>query len=408
MRVSKSKIYSLLLIIILLSQIYIPSFKFNIFLQIFFLCCYVFLEQPKMSTVFLKKIVPIVIIFVIGFIGAIFYNRPISLILKDVFHFIKPLVGVALGYFLFKNINQKEILYKSIIKAALISALIHLIIVVFFTNFWTGSISSIRQYTKGNYLELISVFILWFYPIMSKKNYAFFSKKKLGIVKTLILISCVLYFSRTMMVGAIIFLLSIYGYTKINTRSLKTFLYFFGFVLVFYMYLYSVKLDKNQNGLESFLYKIKIAPEELFQAKIDRENHRDLWDHWRGYEAKRAFALLNENKFYYFTGTGYGSLVNLKFKAPLGENGMKFISELHNGYVYIFYKLGIFGIFFYLYFLGSLYKQIYLEHTFESIFISAIGLFYFFSTLTISGIYNVGDPLIFILGGLMYLKTKAK
>lgn len=408
MKIAKSKFYSLLLIILLLSQIYIPSFKFNVFLQIFFLGCYIFLEKPKISTVFLKKALPLFIIFLIGFLGALFYNRPFGFILKDAFHFIKPLVGFLLGYFLFKSIGQNEILYRGIIKAALISALIHLIIILFFTNFWTGSISSIREHTKGNYLELISVFILWFYPIISKREITFYSKKTIKAAKILILVSCVFYFSRTMMVGAIVFLLSIYGYTKLNIRSLKTFLYFAGFILFFYMYLYNVKLDKNQNGLESFLYKIKIAPEELFKTKIDRKNHKDLWDHWRGYEAKRAFVLINEKPLHYFTGTGYGSLVNLKFKAPLGKKGMKYISELHNGYVYIFYKVGIFGLLLYLYFLGSLYRQIYLEYNFESILISAIGLFYLFSTLTISGIYNVGDPLIFILGGLMYLKIKAR
>ena len=53
---------------------------------------------------------------------------------------------------------------------------------------------------------------------------------------------------------------------------------------------------------------------------------------------------MKENPSSYIIGTGYGSLVNLKFKAPLGNEDMKYISRLHNGYVFVFYKTGIFGL----------------------------------------------------------------
>ncbi|MFY7810549.1 MAG: hypothetical protein ACOVQ2_02345, partial [Flavobacterium sp.] len=171
---------------------------------------------------------------------------------------------------------------------------------------------------------------------------------------------------------------------------------------------YSVKIERNGKGIEAFLYKIKIAPEEIFQSKIDRENHVDLWDHWRGYEAKRALALMDKEKSSYIIGMGFGSLVNLKFYAPLTEDnkGLKYISELHNGYIYVFYKLGLIGLLFYLFFLIYLYNFIYLKKTFESIFISIIGLFYLYTTLTITGIYNNKDTLIFILGALLYFHIK--
>jgi hypothetical protein len=40
----------------------------------------------------------------------------------------------------------------------------------------------------------------------------------------------------------------------------------------------------------------------------------------------------------------------------------------------------------------------------ESIFISAIGLMFLFSTLTITGIYNSRDIVVFILGALLYFE----
>ena len=69
----------------------------------------------------------------------------------------------------------------------------------------------------------------------------------------------------------------------------------------------------------------------MFKTNVDRENHKDLWDHWRGYEAKRAFALMEQYPSSFIIGTGQGSLVNLKFEAPLTgdkNKGLKYISEL--------------------------------------------------------------------------------
>ena len=183
-------------------------------------------------------------------------------------------------------------------------------------------------------------------------------------------------------------------------------------ILLFYSYLYSVTIDRDATGIEAFLYKVKIAPAEIFETKIDRENHQDLWDHWRGYEAKRAFALMNEQPVSYVIGTGYGSLVNLKFNAPLNgeKKGMKYISELHNGYPYVLYKSGVIALFSYLVFLFLIYKKIYNKFTFETVFISAMALFYFFTTLTITGIYNTNDTIVFILGALFcgYFESRKK
>ena len=203
-------------------------------------------------------------------------------------------------------------------------------------------------------------------------------------------------------------LLTIYGYTIITRKSLKITGIFIICALGFYAILFSVNIRRNSKGIESFLYKVKNAPAEVFKTKIDRENHKDLWDHWRGYEAKRALALLNENPKTYFFGSGYGSLVNLKFYAPLSGDpkGMKYISELHNGYVYILYKIGIVGILLYLYFLFLLYVKIYFDRRFITTFISTIGVCFLFSTLVTVGINNSNDTLIFLLGALLFFYEK--
>ncbi|WP_460574277.1 O-antigen ligase family protein [Flavobacterium koreense] len=326
-------------------------------------------------------------------------------IIKDISHFLKPITGLLIGYLFYKKIDNLKTFTKTIVLVGFISAIIHFIIVFGFSK--TNTVAEIREYGKDNYLELFSFFFLSFYKKLTKDN-LFDNKLNYRIVFWVLLLSCILYLSRTMMVLAILLLLSINGYTKITTKGLKVMGIFLLAIIGFYVFLHSIKIDRGKPGLEAFLFKVKIAPEEIFKTRIDRENHKELWDHWRGYEAKRAFDLMTEYPSSFVFGTGYGSLVNLKFEAPLtGENkGMKFISELHNGFAYVFYKTGIIGLIIYLSFLISLYKVIYKNSNYATAFISSIGILYFFTTLTITGIYNSRDIIVFILGALLFFKDK--
>ena len=43
-----------------------------------------------------------------------------------------------------------------------------------------------------------------------------------------------------------------------------------------------------------------------------------------------------------------------------------------------------------------------------NIFISGIGLFYFFTTLIITGIYNANDIVIFLLGAMLFFSGTLK
>jgi hypothetical protein len=407
MKINKVAFYKTIFILVLLFQMYIPSFKFNVLFQLLLLLLFILFEKPKITLSFFKITAPIYIVFFLGFIGFLVFNNSITQALKDVFHFIKPLQGLLIGFLFFRIINDKEKFYKTIIITGVLSAIIHLFIVVVFTDFTSGSVHAIRQYTRDNFLELFAVFFLIFYPIYYKKL-LFKSDLKRKIILILLLISCFFYFSRTMIVASIILLMSVYGYTKITIKSLKIISVILLFIALLYTYLFSVKIDRNAKGYEAFLYKVKIAPSEIFKTKVDRENHKDLWDHWRGYEANRAIALMDTKPLSYLIGVGHGSLVDLKFKAPLSgeKDGMRYISELHNGYPYVLYKTGVFGLLLYIFFLFILYYKIHYSSTLETVLISAIGLFYLFTTITITGIYNTQDTVVFILGALLFFTNK--
>ena len=55
-----------------------------------------------------------------------------------------------------------------------------------------------------------------------------------------------------------------------------------------------MNIERNSTGIESFLYKIKIAPSEIFNSDIDIDDHKQLWDKWRAYEVKMAFNTIKK------------------------------------------------------------------------------------------------------------------
>ena len=409
MKVKSKEFYSALFIIIILLQLYLPSFKANVLFQVFILGLFFLFEKVQINKLFFKTILPILIIFLLGFVGFLFNKVTFFNVFKDIFHFLKPITGLLIGYFFYRKIDDFKMFVKTIVTVGLLSAVIHFGILFFISGF--SSVNEIREFGRDNFLELFSLFFLLFYKKF--QNDTLFKNQFQNFFFILLLFaSNVLYFSRTMIVVAIILLITIYGYTIITKRGLRIIGVVFVSILLFYGYLFSIKISRNQTGIESFLYKVKNAPSEIFKTKIDRENHKDLWDHWRGYEAKRAFSLMEKDPKSYVIGTGYGSLVNLKFFAPLTENykdkGIKYISELHNGYVYIYYKTGIFSLFLYLLFLINLYIKIYYNKNFETYFISAIGVAFLFTTLTITGMYNSRDVIVFLLGALLFFEKKTK
>ena len=409
MKVKSKEFYSALFIIIILLQLYLPSFKANVLFQVFILGLFFLFEKVQINKLFFKTILPILIIFLLGFVGFLFNKVTFFNVFKDIFHFLKPITGLLIGYFFYRKIDDFKMFVKTIVIVGLLSAVIHFGILFFISGF--SSVNEIREFGRDNFLELFSLFFLLFYKKFQNDT-LFKNQFPHFFFVVLLFASNVLYFSRTMIVVAIILLITIYGYTIIKKRGLRIIGLVFVSILVFYGYLFSIKISRNQPGLESFLYKVKNAPSEIFKTKIDRENHKDLWDHWRGYEAKRAFSLMEKDPKSYLIGTGYGSLVNLKFFAPLTENykdkGIKYISELHNGYVYIYYKTGIFSLFLYLIFLINLYIKIYYNKNFETYFISAIGVAFLFTTLTITGMYNSRDVIVFLLGALLFFEKKTK
>jgi len=404
MKINAVKFYTSIFIIVIFSQLYLPSFRTNVIIQFLALGIFFFLETEHLSISVVKNTKPLLVLFLLGFAGTLVNKYPVVNIVKDITHFIKPILGILIGYYFYKKINNFRTFVSTIVLIGFLSALVHFVILIFFSK--TDNLSDIREFGKDNFLELFSLFFLGFYKKFQKES-LFQNPSKYYLYFVVILLSSILYFSRTMMVTAIILLLSIYGYTIITVKGLRNIGICLGLFIAFYAYLFSVKLDRNSKGAEAFFYKMQNAPGELFDTKIDRDNHADLWDHWRGYEAKRAMALMADHPSSFVFGNGYGSLVNLRFYAPLtgDEKGMKYISELHNGYAYLLYKTGIIGLLIYIGFLIRIYRNIYTNRNFVYTVLSAIGLIFLFTTITITGLYNPKDIMVFIVGAMLFFSN---
>lgn len=398
MKINLTKFYTFVFVIVIFLQLYLPSFRANIVIQCFLIIVLAILDRKLLTVGILKVIFPLLLLLGLGLSMSLFGDNYEAIhIIKDITHFIKPISGILLGYFIFKNLALKDFV-KICVLTALLCALIHFFLIIS-GGISIASVSDIRNSGKDNFIELFGLLFGLFYPRFCKEQ-LFRSSFLRRLILGIIMLSTILYFSRTMIIVFLLSLLTIYGFTRINKANIRVLLVLVGMVVLLYAYLFTIKLNRD-NGYESFLYKIKVAPSELFQTKIDRENHKDLWDHWRGYEAKRALALMEQNPMSYIVGTGFGSLIDLRFKAPLDEKGMRYISETHNGYIYIFYKTGLVGFLLLLYFLAKIYNYLYRKSIFVNIFISAIGIVFFFTTLTITGIYNPKDVIIIMLGGLL-------
>lgn len=408
-KIKAQTIYAPLFVLLLLLQLYLPSFKANIALQLAALLFFVFIERKTVLSIkFSAQVVTLILLLLLGFIGTILHEYEPFNIIKDIFHFIKPLVGILIGYLFFRKINNFRLFIQVVVVAGFISAIIHFYVLFFKVDFASGSISNIRYYTKDNFLELFAIFFLWFYKKLEGRSLINNSTYYKVVLITIVL-SSILYFSRATMVMTAIMLLTIYGFTKITKQTILVGGAFIVALLLFYAYLNNTTIRRGKPGLEGFLYKIKVAPEEIFTTRVNRENHRDLWDHWRGYEAMRAYSLMEKNPSSYIVGTGHGSLVNLKFEAPLlndPNKGVRYISELHNGYMYVFYKTGAIGLIIYLLLVLRWYAYVYKKRSMSTLMVSGIGAIYLFSTLTITGIYNTRDVIIFILGALLYYTSK--
>lgn len=385
--------------------------KFSI-LEVHYLAYFLIIVfyYSKVSKNLFNVISFLIVILIIAFFSSIFQSKTFYNFIKDFSYFLKPIVAIVAGYLIAKKIKNVKRFLEPLIYITFFFALNHIILILIKVDLSTSSVTAIRN--VGGISNLIEVFVLIL--LIGSYRYEFLNviQNKLlkKVILSIIFISFILYFSRTMFITLIILLLSIYGYLKITAKGLKYGLISLLAFGLFYAYLFSQNFERAKPGLESFLYKMKIAPSEIFE-KVDKSRMNDhvyLWDHWRAYEATVALEQINTIPTF-IMGKGLGSLVDLEIKVFLGSEYMRYIPILHNGYINLFFKTGILGVIFYFLFILNLYLYSFSKTNQEETkiinnLIAGIGVYFLFSSLIINGAYNNEELYIFVLGFLLFFK----
>jgi hypothetical protein len=364
---------------------------------VWFIACIATLQKNYSLTI-LKYISFFAVIIAIAFIVMFFNNYKAYYITRDITYMLKPIIGLLLGYQLCKNNSKKA--FQSIVYTGVFIASIHLIILLYaFFVHHAVTVNDLRFY--GGYFsdfEIYALIILLF----SKKFELEFTKSRLYLFITIVGVSSFFYLARTNFIQFGILFVAMKGYFKINKTSIRVILTLILTVIIGYSTILFINPKRNGEGIEAFLYKIKIAPIEPFKTKINVENWKDFNDNYRSYEnILTVKQVTNKGTTAVIFGEGIGSKIDLKREVYLGDMMLRYISILHNGYMTVFLKSGLLGVLVYLYFIYSLFRQIRSEiliiQTINLLFVGT-AVFLILSSWVFMGVYNLLDNKSILIG----------
>lgn len=366
----------------------------------------------KSSLFIFRKVNSLILVVVIGITVAIFIRPDFYDFFKDVVYFIKPILAIVFGFYLFSLLDTRLAL-KTVVLVGTLLSIFHIYIVLHIYDFNEITIHHLRNNAGlNNFIELISMLVL----IMFKYNgIKLFSSITTKIILTLLVISFVLYFSRTMIIASLLMMGFGFGYHRLSVKGFVILISSLISILLFYWYLASLDISISATGLDGFLYKLRMAPGELFISSdfdISNPNNIDfryLYDHWRGFEASRAMSQTNDLNTIY--GNGFGSLIDLGLEVKLDGEDARYIPVIHNGFIYVLFKTGVLGLILYLFFLTNLflkYNKVYrsLELNAVTSICLALVVFYVLTSFVITGIFNQGDLISLILGGMIWIQKE--
>src|SRR5690606_14145703 len=128
--------------------------------------------------------------------------------------------------------------------------------------------------------EVYSLVFLLFH----KKLGLEYSRQKMLVMGGVLGFSIFMYMARTNFIQFIIIWMALKGYFIINRKSIIIVSTVFLSALLAYSAILYINPKRNGQGLESLLYKIKIAPIEPFKTRINKENWKEFHDNYRSYE----------------------------------------------------------------------------------------------------------------------------
>ncbi|WP_445453390.1 hypothetical protein [Flavobacterium sp. 25HG05S-40] len=362
--------------------------------------------QAKYSFSLFKLIIPYAIILILAIVVSFNFDYQKYLIIRDITYLCKPIIGFLVGYQLCRYNLQNA--FRLIVKTGVFIAICHLLIILnAIFIFGARTVAEFRFYSGyfSDY-EIYTFIILLFH----KEFQLNFSKKTLRIFTIIVGFSALMYLARTNFIQFVILFLAIKGYMVINKKSLTIIVSIILTSIVAYSIIVSTNPRRNAEGLEGFLYKIKVAPMEPFKSKINRDDYKDFNDNYRSHENIMTLRqVTRDGATPTVFGKGVGSQIDLKQKVWLGDMELRYISILHNGFMIVFLKTGLLGILIYLFTITYFFRKFKTDkpivNTINLLFIGT-GVFLFVSNWVFLGFYNLTETKSILIGFLIAYREK--
>ncbi len=234
MQIRIESIFKIALVCLMIAPLTIPSVEINILITItFFLLVFVNLKKST-SRLLISTVSLLTIILLIAVFSTFFYPNNAYNALKVFFFLLKPILHIIIGYYFVSKIKDKTFIFKTIIYAACIFAIIHLYKSIIFLSNNEFDINLLRYYAgRGNVIEIFAFVILF-----SKNGNRLFMQgiKYKTFIKLIVFSSIVFYFSRTVTVSIIVLILAIQGYLKLSKRGMLYMAISFFLVTLFYTF----------------------------------------------------------------------------------------------------------------------------------------------------------------------------
>ncbi|MGC4040943.1 MAG: hypothetical protein QM710_09230 [Flavobacterium sp.] len=407
--IHKSKIYQWLFVLCVV----IPYFdNFELTIAVWTLAT-LFSLQKTYSIGIIRQVACFTTILGLALLVSCFKNHQLYFVIRDVTYMIKPILGLLIGYQLCKKIKTN--IFELIVRTGFIFSLVHYFFVLKAVIFFKVlDINGLRYY--GGYFSDFEVFALVI--ILFHKRFEIAIAPQRRIIYILAIgASVALYLARTNFIEFALLLMGLKGFLEINRRNMTVLAVLVALTIIGYSTILMINPKRNGPGLEAFLYKIKIIPQEAFKTKVNIANWRDLNDNYRSYENIMTVKQVTHNGAGAVAfGEGMGSKVDLKQSMMLGDMELRFISILHNGYMTVFLKSGLVGILFLLLSFGIYFRksrsEIPIVKQIDLLFIGT-GVFMIMSYWVFMGFYFKADNKSILVGMLLcireiIIKSKAR
>lgn len=362
----------------------------------------------KYSMAFLKMLTPYFLILILAIIVGLYYIKFYKLffVIRDITYLLKPIIGLLCGYQLAKY-NYKNTL-KLIINTGVFISVCHLLLVlnaIIIEN--ARTVGLLRHY--AGFFSDYEVYVL-IILLFNKEFGLNYSRKVWWALLLIVGTSSFMYLARTNFIQFVIFYLALKGYFVINVRSIIVITSIIISAVLAYSVILYINPKRKAKGFEGFLYKIKVAPLEPFKTKINTEDYVDFNDNYRSHENIMTISQVSKGGVIpVIFGKGIGSQIDLKQEVYLGDMYLRYISILHNGFMIVFLKSGLLGVFIYLFSIRYFFKNPYSkDETINQINLLFLGtgIFLILSNWVFLGFYNLTETKTVLIGFLIYYREK--